>query len=228
MFRLQNNVPEIYVSESRDFQLFCRLVDFLVNATKYNIDSITDVLDTTKINDNILSLLATKLGFFPKYHYDSNTLRYMLAAFPYMMKYKGTKKAIEIAVTTILKSEANTEIPVINVINVDDAGDLTYKIEIYTLTKKLESRLALEELLTYVIPTGYILDITYGYKVDTSSQPTSIVTDNVHYILKTKASAIATVYTTNAEHSDYMKKAYTSTYFHSQVIPVKDLNAENN
>lgn len=233
MFRLQDNVPDIYVTESRDFQLFCKLVDFIVNSTKYNIDSIVDLLDTTKINDNMLSLLATKLGFFPKYEYDSRRLRYMLAAFPYMMKYKGTKKGIEIATTAILKSESNTESPIINIVNKDDSGNLVYKIEIYTIIKKIENKLALRELLSYVVPTGYTLDVIDGYKKELE-QPTVIYRSDIHYTLSDRVKNISTVYNSELKYTDPdeeindMKERYISSYFHTQVVSAEDFGEDKN
>ena len=41
MFRLQNNVPEVYVDKSRDFQLFCRLYDSCFGGVKFSIDSMS-------------------------------------------------------------------------------------------------------------------------------------------------------------------------------------------
>ena len=96
MFRLQNNTPTIYVENSRDFQLLCRLFDYMINGIKYDINSILNILNPMKINDRMLNLLCTKLGFFPKNQYDSRTLRYILSTFPYIIKNKGTKKILSL------------------------------------------------------------------------------------------------------------------------------------
>lgn len=44
--RLQNNVPEVYVKESRDFQLLCRLYDCILNGVKFDIDSMLNITDS--------------------------------------------------------------------------------------------------------------------------------------------------------------------------------------
>ena len=50
LFRTQDNVPEIYVNESRDFQLLCRLKDVMINGVKYAIDSINHTSNTLEMN----------------------------------------------------------------------------------------------------------------------------------------------------------------------------------
>ena len=105
MFRLQDNTPSVYVNQSRDFQLFCRLYDCINNGVKFDIDTMLNILDPMKINDRMLNLLCTKVGFFPKAQYNSNVLRHIIASFPYAIKHKGTLLGIEIAVGTILKAE---------------------------------------------------------------------------------------------------------------------------
>ena len=92
MFRLQNNTPSYYVNNSRDFQLFCRLYDYINNGVKFDIDSIININDPLKINDRLLNLYGSKVGFFTNKNINTNVLRRILKAFPYLIKYKGTKK----------------------------------------------------------------------------------------------------------------------------------------
>ena len=96
MFRLQEHMPDVYVNESRDFQVLCRLYDFLFNGIKFDIDSIININDAFKINERLLPLLAIKEGFFTDVQFDSKTLRYILKAFPYIIKYKGTKSVVTV------------------------------------------------------------------------------------------------------------------------------------
>ena len=35
MFRVENNVPDVYVQESRDFQLFCKLYDLAFQGSRF-------------------------------------------------------------------------------------------------------------------------------------------------------------------------------------------------
>ena len=62
--RLQDLTPEVYTSESRDFQILCRLYDSSFNAIKYDTDSMKYLTDSRYIRSGMLPLLQTKLGMF--------------------------------------------------------------------------------------------------------------------------------------------------------------------
>ena len=55
MINFVNMTPQVYSEESRDFQLLCRIGDFAFNEVKYETDSITNIINTDKIKDNINS-----------------------------------------------------------------------------------------------------------------------------------------------------------------------------
>lgn len=172
IFRAQNNTPPIYVESSRDFQLFCRLFDTIVNSLRFRIKTILNLTNPMKLNDRMLQLYATKVGFITDKEIDANVLRYILAAFPYIIKNKGTKLGIEQAVYTILKAENTVDPPYVEVINKSyENGKLndnkSYVINIY-LAARIYNKVALEELLKYVIPAGYIYNILL-YDVTASS-----------------------------------------------------------
>lgn len=159
MFRLQNNVPEVYVNESRDFQLLCRLYDSLQNGIKYEIDTILNLLEPSAALDEVLELLCTRVGFFPKVQLDSNVLKYIISAFPYLIKNKGTAVGIKAAVYTILKAENDpkaVEQPEVIVTNKStESGQYEpYMVYIFTYND-IYNRAALKELLGYVLPFGY-------------------------------------------------------------------------
>ena len=162
MFRLHDNVPEVYMNESRDFQLISRIYDAAMAGVKFDVDSIVQTLDAMTARDRILDLMCTKIGFFPRVEIDANVLKYIIASFPYIIKNKGNKVGIQYAVNAILKAESNPDAtgrPVIIINNNNDSGILQpYMIYIYT-TISLYNRVALEELLRYAIPVGYSYQI---------------------------------------------------------------------
>jgi len=150
---IEESVPEIYVSESRDFQLLCRLYNCIVNGVKFNIDSILGVIDTDTCNSKLLELLQSKLGFFSDKTFYSDDLRYILKAFPYIIKNKGSKKAIEQTLALYLKiNHVNTEVRIDIVNNSIDDESYTINIGIESTLKDLT---VLNEVLKYVIPSGY-------------------------------------------------------------------------
>lgn len=157
MFRFQDNVPEIYINESRDFQILSRLSDTLFSGVKYDVDSIVNIIDAMSIKDRMLDLLCTKVGFFPRVEIDNQVLKYILASFPYIIKNKGTKLGIEAAINAILKAESNpdaTKSPQIDVNKIDNEGKKLYLISIYPAIQ-IYNTIALKEVLRYVIPAGY-------------------------------------------------------------------------
>lgn len=171
VFRTQNNTPTIYVESSRDFQLFCRLFDTIVNSLRFRTRTVLNLTNPMKLNDRMLKLYATKVGFITDREIDANVLRYILAAFPYIIKNKGTKLGIEQAVYTILKAENTIDPPYVEIINkFYDNGEFipnkSYIINIY-LAARIYNKVALEELLKYVIPAGYIYNILL-YDVNSS------------------------------------------------------------
>ena len=103
LFRIQDNTPEVYTSTSRDFQLIGRLYDCIINGVKFDVDSILDIIDTSSIDNRLLKLLQTKIGFFSSKDINDESLRYVLKAFPNIIKHKGSLKSIKQAVCTFLK-----------------------------------------------------------------------------------------------------------------------------
>lgn len=157
MFRVQNNVPDVYINESRDFQLLSRLIDSVVNGVKFDIDTIKNILNPFLANDRVLELLCTRVGFFAKYSYDSRLLRYIISAFPYILKNKGSKRGILEAISVILKADGIVDTPEILIDNEN------YTITIYTGTK-IYNKVALLDVLSYIVPIGYsytIEEVTY-------------------------------------------------------------------
>lgn len=173
MIRLQDNISENYINQSRDFQMFTRLYDCVNNGVRYDIDSMIYIFDPMLAKGRILKLLAARVGFFPTRELDDMMLRYIITAFPIALKYKGTRKGISICIDTILKAR-NIQAGYSIIINNED---YTINIEI----KEDFDNIALEEFLRYIIPTGYIttLAVAEGQIFTTSVEQVSIVSTYV-------------------------------------------------
>lgn len=152
MIRLQDNTPSIYTEQSRDFQLFLRLYDCIINGVKFDIDSVSNLNNPALANDRILNLLCTRVGFFPKRDYDSTLLRYILESFSYLIKNKGNKVGIEGAICTVLEAEGDFSTPTVVIDNTN------YVVNIYT-SSRIYNKKALNEVLRYILPIGYELNI---------------------------------------------------------------------
>lgn len=191
MFRLQNNVPEVYVDESRDYQLLLRLYDCWQGSVNYNIKSIINCLEPLTASDRVLELLATRVGFFPRVQLDSNILRYIIAAFPYIIRNKGTKAGIEMAVYAVMKAEIDPASvdEVVVVIN-----NQTHTVEIST-HNQIYNKVALRELFRYVLPFGY----TYVLNQYSSVQSTENV---IEFASSAKVQTVLTARTSSTVSSN--------------------------
>lgn len=172
MFRVQDNVPEVYINESRDFQILARLSDVLFSGMKYDIDSMVNILDAALARDTMLELMCTKIGFFPRIHIDANVLKYIIASFPYIIKYKGTRRGVEWAVNAILKAENNPDAigrPIITITGAEvtdgSGSQVPYTVYIYS-TIQIYNKAALKEVLRYVLPAGYNYQLLSYYDIN--------------------------------------------------------------
>ena len=166
VLRLQNMIPDIYTSESRDFQILCRIADCLYNGVKFDIDSMPKVLDTKLCREEILNLLQTKLGFFTNKTLTSTQLRYALMTFPLLVRNKGSITSVLGAVSTFLhmlgiKSEIKAWITDVDLdLNGNVIKNHTVVIGIGTT---LTDTTMLDELFRYILPAGFEYYI-YFYK----------------------------------------------------------------
>ena len=101
MIRCQNLVNDYYVEQSRDFQVLCRLTDYVYNSLKYNMDTMQSITDTQHAKDTILPLIGDKFGIYDKQSYSN---RELLTALPSALFYKGSLKSISILLNAYLSS----------------------------------------------------------------------------------------------------------------------------
>lgn len=156
MFLIENNVPDVYVNESRDFQLVARLYDLILQSTRFSIDSMDYTSDTSKCNNRMLPLVGTKLGFFDTTRLSDAVLRKVLAAFPFIMRYKGSKEGIEL-VLNLFEQITNTEVILVET---EDPSVIIIRFTNYLLDVNL-----LYQLLEYIRPTGLIIKVEYKSNV---------------------------------------------------------------
>lgn len=159
IIRLQDNTPAAYVENSRDFQLVCRAYDSALNGVKFYIDSILDLSDTNQISNPLLPLLQTKLGFYTLYSHGDRELKHALRAFPYIMKNKGSLKAINMAIRAWLKAE---RIYTSYSVELDHENKI---VEVNFSGRELDTSL-LEEMFRYILPFGWLVQFGFFVAVD--------------------------------------------------------------
>ena len=154
IIRCQNKSPEAYVSPSRDYQLFCRTFDASFNALKYYVDSMQGTLDTAVCDARLLQLVQTKVGFFSEANLTDRELRYAIRAFPYLIRGKGSLKAIQQAVCVWLKAKGFLA-------DVNVSIDHKNWVVSVRIKAEVEETTLLDELLRYLLPPGYTVSYTF-------------------------------------------------------------------
>lgn len=167
-FRLRDHVPDVYVRQSRDFQLMCDLFDIVNNGVKFDIDTIIDTSDPLLCRESVLPYLQKKLGFEMDKPIPSDTLRRLLKSFRFVVKHKGSRRGIEEAIClflNIIYINCNYTIEVINQQNnTNPIGPYVIKIELEE--NVLKNLYILDNILKYIIPAGYVLNYTLNYSLD--------------------------------------------------------------
>jgi hypothetical protein len=161
MIKFQNQVPSIYPSASRDFQYLCWLIDIVLNSVKHNVDDLYD-LPNSKADPKLTELLAMTLGFKVKRNYDQNQLHALVAALPRILKYKGTKTAVEMAGNALIAASGAS-----GDFNCDldekDPSELKIRLPVDLVDVSLFT-----DLLSYILPAGMTYHIVRQNRDDKS------------------------------------------------------------
>lgn len=172
MIRYQEMVPDFYIEKSRDFQILCRMYDFVLNSAKYNIDSMQSLTDTRRVKDTVLPLLGNKLGIYDKEAYLN---RQMLEALPIAIKYKGSLKSVKILLNAFLDSmdifDTALALHSKDEETAKEISDmLNRKIQPFSLViifssfPNLTNLHVLNEYLKMVLPTGMLVEYAFAVR----------------------------------------------------------------
>lgn len=189
IFRLQNNVPDVYVNKSRDFQIFCRLVDLYFATTKNGADGVLKTLSATTCPDGLLQLLQSKVGYVS---YDvtvySEQLRKILDVFPYLIKQKGTYAGIYKTVGLFLRiNNINTkyQVDIINKNFVKITSNVPNWSAVFNKYYRKNNNKFIK--LSLIAPeyesskTYYFFDVTYNKYIKLSAMPSNWQTNYYDY-----------------------------------------------
>ena len=231
-FRIQENVPQVYVDESRDFQMMCNVFDLVNNGVKFDIDTISLLGDSTKCPESLVSYLQNKLGFYSDLKMTDETLRTILKCFPYLVRLKGSRKGVVNSIClflTVLGISGKVYVDSKNhVSNQDPSGN--YIIHLQIEHKALDVSI-LKEILRYIIPTGYIVKYSFFQSLDI---PPTITTQsdyiNIIFVEETLNSGIKLTPTRTEEVNDYHynHNNMVGNVSSSTIIAVEQVNAVEN
>lgn len=179
MIQLEKMVPSIYYDQSRDFQILGRLYDVALNSAKTNIDLAYSLPDSDNLPDILVDLLALTIGFKSKHSYNVRQLKAICSCFSYILRNKGTVKAIRVACNAILQADGlNSEA------EVEISEDDPYNVVIY-ISNELSDISLLNDLLDYILPAGMSCNVIREYGHKTASGTTNFTANHsVNYWLR--------------------------------------------
>lgn len=200
IFRLQNNVPDVYVNKSRDFQIFCRLVDLYFATSKNGADGVLKTLSATTCTDNLLQLLQSKVGYVS---YDitvyTEQLRKILDVFPYLIKQKGTYAGIYKTVGLFLRiNNINTkyQVDIINKSFVKITSVVSNWSAVFNKYYRKNNNKFIK--LSLLAPeyesskTYYFFDTTYNKYIKLSTMPSNWQTNYYDYFVGNVVDGVTT------------------------------------
>lgn len=182
MIKTRDLVPNIYYDNSRDFQFFGRIHEIIYNYIKTNIDIMTTLPLSKDVDLSMINLLLTTLGFSRRHEYNANDLRKICSVFTELLRLKGTRKAVELAIATLMNAQNIDK--EFNVVDRTISGVKQYTFDIY-LPIELKDIELLEDIFDYILPSGYeyrFYNTEYGYKSTTPIQTSSNIQ---HYTYST-------------------------------------------
>lgn len=172
-------VPEYY-AKSRDFQVFLKLIDLVVNAAKADIDYFTSLISPDQCKARMLPLLSNYVG--KNYWYDEKVRfnRIIIKNWADLKQNRGSYTGISMAVSlAFTQLEEMNDAQIFKLFNIDmvteedNYGRRINKIRVYVYYKAYLSKLY--ELIEAVRPAGTVIEIIPSISIN--SQETIVLTD---------------------------------------------------
>lgn len=149
-------IPSI-LSQSRDMQAICKLLDLLINSFKNNVDYWVSLIDFDQCPDNMLPLLASYVGYKYDYTESYDTNRLIIKHYPEMIRHRGSNIGLSLA--TALSVNALGEIDKLEALSMFklDPKMVDGKLKIYIFFPSNLRKI--RDLLEVVRPAGCGLEI---------------------------------------------------------------------
>lgn len=227
MIKMYEQVPQVYMNASRDFQYLSRLIDIVLNSVKHNID---DINKLPNIPDNVAlaELLALTLGFKIRRNYDKEQLLALVTILPSILKAKGTITAIDLVGKAMIKASGTPGTYM---------SEVNGSVLTVVLPKEQIDVTLFMDILPYILPAGMSCRIIRR-TVQTTNVATEAGFESAIRAVLTKDYEIARLYNAGASESpDFHNVLGTPSYVDpdntfrpnvgltdNNIIPVLDLN----
>ena len=146
MIKTYNLVPEVYYKRSRDFQMLGRIYDVIFNYMKMNTNLINNVPYEQNIDDKLISLVTTTLGFKEMHEYNAKQLKGLCSIFADCLRNKGSLSSIRQLLNLLLNVEDEED-------EADVRRDLDnpWLLNIY-IPQTISDTSLFEDMLLYILP----------------------------------------------------------------------------
>ena len=227
VIRTTEVVPEVYINQSRDFQLLCRLIDIACNAAYANIEKLKFANDYEHCTSENLRKLAQKIGFEYTSNITDDELRKILSCFKYPVSYKGSLRGIQGAIRLFMNIKHiyfRYEINVTSRLTGLNMPNDTIEIIIYNI--KIDNLDILSDILKYILPCGYNFSYVFAVEINDVQAVTIDYAQNIDVgILNTVNN---TLYQIESDGNQYVENANISTSISADETKSKGLiNAFN-
>lgn len=179
MIECRKYVPDYY-ERSRDYQVFLKLLDLIINACKADIDFFTDLLSADACKARMLPLLANYVGYSYDYEEKVKTNRVIIKNYPTLLRNRGSITGIRMAVAiSMCQLEDVEDESIYQLFNVsydttyDNHGREVNCIRIYLFQEAYLSKLY--DLIEAVRPAGTDVEIIPSIPIQ--SAETIVLTD---------------------------------------------------
>lgn len=174
MINVYKSLSRTYYNNSRDFQIFGRVYELLLNYILTNVDVVASIPLSDNTPIELSSLLLYTLGFKQVHNYTDVDIIGLAKIFKYLVKNKGTKLAIETCIYLLLRSQnykdnfkveiKTLDFPLASDRSKREAAGLTpnnlYVVNIY-LPLGIKDEVLIEDVFDYILPAGFIYNIYF-------------------------------------------------------------------
>jgi len=169
MIDIIKQTPYEYSSQSRDYQVIARLYTAIFNYTKMYIDNMQ--VWNTDIDNKLTTLRARTLNFIPKYLWKLDDLEAITSCFKYLMRNKGTVRALEFCIDILLRVEGLVVKNISSIIIVDptDPTNIIIRVPENLLTLSI-----VEDLVRYLLPAGLTYELVEYQETDSAANISKI------------------------------------------------------
>lgn len=184
MIECRKLVPDYY-EKSRDYQVFLKILDIIVNACKADIDFFTSLLSADACKSRMLPLLANYVGYNYDYEEKVRTNRVIIRNYPTLLRNRGSITGVRMAVAiSMCQLDTDDDTSVYQLFNVsydtsyDKHGREINVIRIYLFQEAYLSKLY--DLIEAVRPAG--VDVEIIPSIPIQSAETIVLTDEYRMI----------------------------------------------